>query len=108
MSIHWYAARARPIWSTHRCASPAATGWGASIVRSAMGRCWRCSYWTCAATAGRTPITCKGSREQGAETAFLGQELLVWLKRELHASRATWKVIAADMPIGLHITDGPR
>src|SRR5690606_14408348 len=44
----------------------------------------------------------------GAETAFLGQEQLVWLKRELHASRATWKVIAADMPIGLHITDGPR
>ncbi len=24
-----------------------------------------------------------------------------WLKRELLASRATWKVIAADMPISL-------
>ena len=31
-----------------------------------------------------------------------------WLKRELRASRATWKVIAADMPIGLHVPDGPR
>jgi alkaline phosphatase D len=32
---------------------------------------------------------------------ILGREQAVWLKRELLASRATWKVIAADMPIGL-------
>ncbi len=56
----------------------------------------------------RGPNTHNLQREQGPETAFLGQEQLAWLKRELHASRATWKVIAADMPIGLHITDGPR
>jgi alkaline phosphatase D len=32
---------------------------------------------------------------------ILGREQLAWLKRELAASRAIWKVIAADLPIGL-------
>ena len=32
---------------------------------------------------------------------LLGRHQLVWLKRELSRSRATWKVIAADMPLGL-------
>jgi alkaline phosphatase D len=32
---------------------------------------------------------------------FLGPQQLAWLKRELMASRATWKVISADMPLGL-------
>ncbi len=32
---------------------------------------------------------------------IFGREQLAWLKRELAASRATWKVIAADLPIGL-------
>lgn len=44
---------------------------------------------------------------------IFGAEQLAWLKRELAASRATWKVIAADLPIGLvsldavGIGDGP-
>jgi len=37
---------------------------------------------------------------------FLGPEQLAWLKRELAASRATWKVIASDMPIGMMVRDG--
>lgn len=44
----------------------------------------------------------------GPDTAFLGAEQLAWLKRELAASTATWKVIAADMPIGLVRRDGPQ
>ena len=39
--------------------------------------------------------------EYGPDAYFLGPVQLAWLKRELLASRATWKVIAADMPIGL-------
>lgn len=54
----------------------------------------------------RGPNTDNLQSEQGAQTAFLGREQLRWLKRELRASRATWKVIAADMPIGLHVPDG--
>ncbi len=41
----------------------------------------------------------------GAETAFLGTSQVQWLKRALLNSRATWKVIASDMPLGLQITD---
>jgi alkaline phosphatase D len=37
---------------------------------------------------------------------ILGREQLEWLKRELARSRAVWKVIAADMPIGLVVPDG--
>jgi len=39
-------------------------------------------------------------------TVFLGREQLEWLKAGLDGSRAVWKVIAADMPIGLNIGDG--
>jgi len=41
-----------------------------------------------------------------AETDFLGPVQVEWLKRKLKESRATWKVIAADMPIGLLVGDG--
>src|SRR5712675_53044 len=37
----------------------------------------------------------------GPSAYFLGPQQLAWLKRELMTSRATWKVIAADMPLGL-------
>ncbi len=44
--------------------------------------------------------------EAGPNTAFLGAEQLAWLKRELANSKAVWKVIQADMPIGLQVKDG--
>jgi alkaline phosphatase D len=37
----------------------------------------------------------------GPAAYFLGPTQVAWLKRELMNSQATWKVIAADMPIGL-------
>lgn len=40
-------------------------------------------------------------------TAILGQEQVDWLVEEAARSRATWKVISADMPLGLVIPDGP-
>jgi alkaline phosphatase D len=39
---------------------------------------------------------------------ILGTRQTEWLIRELAASRAVWKVIASDMPIGLVVPDGPR
>lgn len=42
---------------------------------------------------------------QSPATALLGQEQLHWLKQSLSASKATWKIIASDMPIGLIVTD---
>jgi hypothetical protein len=45
----------------------------------------------------------------GPASYILGPAQMAWLKRALAASRATWKVIAADMPIGLVVTyDGDR
>ena len=40
------------------------------------------------------------------ESQYLGVKQLAWLKRELKSSKAVWKVIAADMPIGLQVEDG--
>ena len=42
----------------------------------------------------------------GADTVFLGEAQIAWLKRQLRASKAVWKVIASDMPIGLQVGDG--
>jgi alkaline phosphatase D len=37
----------------------------------------------------------------GPDAYFLGPTQIAWLKRELLSSKATWKVIAADMPISI-------
>jgi alkaline phosphatase D len=44
--------------------------------------------------------------KEAAETAFLGSDQFRWLQRELLRSRAVWKIIAADMPLGLIVGDG--
>ncbi|MCK9609263.1 MAG: alkaline phosphatase D family protein [Methylomonas sp.] len=44
--------------------------------------------------------------QESPDTAFLGETQLAWLQQELQDSDATWKVISADMPIGLNIGDG--
>jgi len=46
------------------------------------------------------------NRGADRDACILGAAQLAWLKRELVASDATWKVIAADMPIGLYSEDG--
>ena len=43
--------------------------------------------------------------ELNTDSRMLGEQQTRWLKRELANSRATWKVIAADMPIGLVVWD---
>ncbi|MFI8257247.1 alkaline phosphatase D family protein [Streptomyces filamentosus] len=45
-------------------------------------------------------------RQTDDTTGILGAEQLAWLKRELSRSRAVWKVLAADMPLGLVVPDG--
>ena len=47
--------------------------------------------------------------DYGPGAYFLGPEQLNWLKRALMNSRATWKVIASDMPLSLIVyDDGPN
>ncbi|WP_165986083.1 alkaline phosphatase [Streptomyces sp. YIM 98790] len=46
------------------------------------------------------------NRQTEDPQGILGEEQLRWLKSELVRSRAVWKVIAADMPLGLVVADG--
>ena len=41
------------------------------------------------------------------ESMILGSAQVAWLKRRLLASKATWKIIASDLPLGLTVVDGP-
>lgn len=54
----------------------------------------------------RGPNTYNLQEQPSAETVFLGKPQLEWLKKKLKESRTTWKVIAADMPLGVQIPDG--
>jgi len=53
----------------------------------------------------RGPNTPNRQATLDAESAFLGAEQLRWLKRALLDSRATFKVIASDMPISIVVPD---
>ncbi|HBG31892.1 alkaline phosphatase D family protein [Candidatus Macondimonas diazotrophica] len=54
----------------------------------------------------RGPNSLNDQRRSGPEADFLGSEQLDWLMDALRRSRATWKIIASDMPIGLIVRDG--
>lgn len=54
----------------------------------------------------RGPNSYNRQTAESADTAFLGNAQVDWLIGELTQSRATWKVIAADMPVGLCVPDG--
>lgn len=43
-----------------------------------------------------------------AGAALMGGEQLAWFKAQLAASRATWKIVASDLPIGIVVPDGPN
>jgi alkaline phosphatase D len=54
----------------------------------------------------RGPNGANDQAEPGPDTACLGPAQKRWLKQALLGSNATWKVIAADMPVGLVVGDG--
>ncbi len=49
---------------------------------------------------------CNAQSKPGPETAYFGRAQLEWLKDKLKHSKATWKAIASDMPLGLVVADG--
>ncbi len=53
----------------------------------------------------RGPNSTNRQTSLDAESAFLGPAQVQWLKSALARSTATWKVIAADMPVGLVVPD---
>ena len=55
-------------------------------------------------------LDCRAYRtpnDTGLGTAMLGPAQAAWLVEQLAASRARWKLVACDQPIGLVIGDGP-
>jgi alkaline phosphatase D len=54
----------------------------------------------------RGPNSYNRQETAGPEAAFLGPQQLAWLKDGLARSKALWKVVSADMPIGLMVGDG--
>jgi alkaline phosphatase D len=58
-----------------------------------------CRTYRGANSANRQP-------QAGADTAMLGAAQLEWLKQGLARSRATWKLIACDQPLGVVVRDG--
>ncbi len=56
----------------------------------------------------RGPNSANRQTQSSGETALLGESQLAWLETSLKQSRAVWKVVASDMPIGLVVADGER
>lgn len=56
----------------------------------------------------RGPNTANRDRTASDKTAMMGREQLRWLKTQLLLSKATWKVISSDMPIGIIVRDGEK
>ncbi|NEP83331.1 MAG: alkaline phosphatase, partial [Okeania sp. SIO3B3] len=54
----------------------------------------------------RGPNTENLQTSRSEETEFLGSQQIKWLKQQLLKSKATWKVIGSDMPVGLVVPDG--
>ncbi|GBD44112.1 Alkaline phosphatase D [bacterium HR40] len=56
----------------------------------------------------RGPNTAGLETALAPETRILGERQVQWLKAALKASRATWKVICCDMPLGLIVWDNAK
>ena len=56
----------------------------------------------------RSYRTANDANRETQATAFLGAAQLAWLKQALKSSQATWKIVAADMPLGLVVWDDFR
>jgi alkaline phosphatase D len=103
------AARARQAWQEYMpIADPRATratdGFAPARIYRKIGRGPQLDVFCLDMRTFKDPNTPGLELEK---THILGQEQVDWLVREVTRSRATWKVISADMPLGLVVPDGP-
>ena len=54
----------------------------------------------------RGPNSANLQTTEDEKSAFMGRPQIAWLLEGLKRSRSVWKVIAADMPLSLHVPDG--
>jgi alkaline phosphatase D len=103
------AARARQAWQEYMpIADPRAMrtgdGFAPARIYRKIGRGPQLDLFCLDMRTFKDPNTPGLEREK---THILGAEQVDWLIREVTSSRATWKVISADMPLGLVVPDGP-
>ena len=102
------AARARQAWQEHMpIADPRAmrtgTGFEPARIYRKVNRGRHLDVFCLDMRTDKDPNTPGLEQER---TSLLGQEQVDWLVREVAASTATWKVISADLPLGLVVPDG--
>ncbi|KQT94116.1 alkaline phosphatase [Marmoricola sp. Leaf446] len=103
------AARARRAWQEYQpIATGAARGRGRSGFAEARiyRRIERGAHLDVFCLDMRTHKSPNTAGLEPRETPVLGREQAEWLVREVRRSRATWKVISADLPLGLVVPDG--
>jgi alkaline phosphatase D len=103
------AARARQAWEEYQPISTATvrsggdTGFAAARIYRKIARGPHLDVFCLDMRSYKDPNT---PGLEADETAILGDEQVDWLISEVRRSRATWKVIANDLPLGLVVPDG--
>jgi phosphodiesterase/alkaline phosphatase D-like protein len=77
----------------------------ASERAAATSFVWTGTSTSSASTCGRSRI--RTPRHRTAADPHPRQEQVDWLTREVTRFRATWKIISADLPLGVVVPDGP-
>ncbi len=104
------AARGRQAWQEYQPISglggryrPGSTGFEAARIYRKIPRGPQLEIFCLDMRSFKDPNT---DGQEPTLTHILGAEQADWLVREVSKSKATWKVIAADMPLGLVVPDG--
>ncbi len=84
---------------------PLRPGWNHKIYRT-IPRGPLCEVFMLDERSFRGVNTPNRQTKRSHDTDFLGGRQLDWLKQALLRSKAVWKVIASDMPIGIPVGDG--
>ncbi|MCA4133097.1 alkaline phosphatase [Arthrobacter sp. M4] len=112
--VNVLAARGRQAWQENMPISEAATLWRPGTYQD--GQYQPARIYRKINRGPQLDVFCldmrtyKSPNTDGKEpyaTNILGQEQVDWLIKEVKQSKATWKVIAADLPLGLVVPDGP-
>lgn len=113
-NVNVLAARGRQAWQENMPIADAAALWRPGKVDDA-GQYQPARIYRKISRGPQLDIFCldmrtfKSPNTDGKEpyaTNILGQEQVDWLIKEVRKSKATWKVIAADLPLGIIVPDG--
>ena len=76
-----------------------------SLIYRRLSRGPLCELFFLDMRSYRGPNSTNRQTVRSSETDYLGDAQLQWLKKSLVESRAVWKVVCSDMPLGLMVRD---